>query len=126
METLELISVLIAFIGLLLVVQKNNVNVNLRINENAMKIVQCEKELQKFDKEITEMKQKFENDFLELKHGVDKSMQDTKIELNRNFQIFKDENRSDHGEFYKKLGEIAVNVATIANSLKIHMENGKG
>ena len=104
-EVIELIAVILAIIGLFLKLSKDKTSIDVKINENSIKILTLEK------------------DMLAMKSDYSNQVNDTKIEFAKMVREFKTENREDHGKVFDKLTTIGEAVTKVATSLDSHILN---
>ena len=102
---IEFIAIILAIIGLFLKLSKDKTNIDVKINENSIKILTLEK------------------DMLAMKSDYLNQVNDTRIEFAKMVKEFKSENREDHGKVFDKLEKINEAVTKVATSFEAHVIN---
>ena len=101
-EIVELLLFIVAFISLFLKLAKDKTNIDVKINENSIRILTLEK------------------DMIVMKSDYTTQVNETRIEFAQMVKEFKTENREDHGKVFDKLSVIGEAVTKVATSFESH------
>lgn len=107
MQLIEVIELAGIATTVAIVLYKMNVSINVKINENTIKILQLEKE-------FMELKKKQKDDVTELKSDFETA-----------FDRIRKDNREDHGKIFSTLTTVSKQIVQVSTSLQMHMKSDK-